>query len=102
MLEVVRGNGVVGTGYDGYFGPRTVGATLEQFYVWAMLVHRWDVATSARLDAGLTEAELDRIEQGADSFGENLRMEGICKPAVETPTNADRKIQQLARLVRRA
>lgn len=28
--------------YDGYFGPTTLGATLEQFYIWDMYVHRWD------------------------------------------------------------
>lgn len=102
VLELVRDDGVVTTGYDGYFGPSTVGATLAQFYVWDMLVHRWDVATSAGLDADLTDAELDRIDQGADSFGENLHMEGICKPAVDTPADAAREVRLLARLGRSA
>ena len=101
-LEVLRDDGVVSTGYDGYFGPTTIGAALEQFYVWDMIVHRWDVATSAGVDAGLTGAELDRMEQGADSFGEGLHMEGICKPGVEAPANADREVRLLARLGRRA
>lgn len=85
MPDVLRDDAVVETGYDGYFGPTTIGATLEQFYVWDMLVHRWDIATSAGLNAGLTDSELDRIEQGADNFGEGLHMEGICKPAGEPP-----------------
>ncbi len=103
VIEVLRDDGVVATGHDGYFGPTTVGATVEKFYVWDMLVHRWDVATSADLDAGLTDAELDRIEQGADSFGEGLHMEGICKPGVEAVADDDdRKVRLLARLGRRA
>jgi len=102
VSEVLRDDGVVAAGYDGYFGPTTVGATLEQFYVWDMLVHRWDVATAAGLDAGLTDAELDRIEQGADSFGEGLHMEGICKPGVDALADDDRKVRLLARLGRRA
>lgn len=102
VLDVLRDGAVVATGYDGYFGPTTIGATLEQFYVWDMLVHRWDIATSAGLNAGLTDAELDRIEQGADNFGEGLHMEGVCKAAVETPADADREVRLLARLGRRA
>lgn len=88
--------------FDGHFGPTTVGATLEQFYVWDMVVHRWDVARTAGLDAGLTDAELDRMESGADSFGPALYMEGVCAPAVEPPADADRATRVLARLGRRA
>ena len=101
VVDLLRDDRVVSAGYDGFFGPTTVGASLEQFYIWDMLVHRWDIATSAGLDAGLTDAELDRIEQGADSFGESLHMEGICKPAVQAATN-DRKDRVLARLGRRS
>jgi uncharacterized protein (TIGR03086 family) len=86
--------------YDGFFGPTTVGATLEQFYVWDMVVHRWDAARSVGADAGLTDAELDRVESGADSFGEALHMDGICGAAVEPPPGADRQARVLARLGR--
>ena len=102
VIEVLRDDSVVAAAYDGYFGPTTVGATMEQFYIWDMLVHRWDVATSAGLDAGFTDAELDRIEQAADTFGEGLHMEGICKPGVEALADDDRTVRLLARLGRRA
>jgi uncharacterized protein (TIGR03086 family) len=91
---------VAEAGYDGYFGPTTVGSTLEQFYVWDMLVHRWDVARSVGADAALTEAELDRVESGADSFGDALYMEGICRPGTEPPAGAARETRVLARLGR--
>jgi uncharacterized protein (TIGR03086 family) len=91
---------VAEAGYDGYFGPTTVGSTLEQFYVWDMLVHRWDVARSVGVDAALTEAELDRVESGADSFGDALYMEGICRPGTEPPAGAARETRVLARLGR--
>jgi uncharacterized protein (TIGR03086 family) len=87
--------------YDGHFGPTTIGATLEQFYIFDMVVHRWDIATATGLEAPLTDAELDRIERGADSFGDALYMEGICKPGVEPPAGADRQARVLARLGRR-
>ena len=86
--------------YDGFFGPTAVGATLEQVYVWDMVVHRWDVARSVGADPVLTDAELDRVEAGADSFGDALYMEGICRPGTEPPADADRATRVLARLGR--
>lgn len=93
---------VVATPYEGFFGPSTVGATFEQFYVWDMVVHRWDVARTAGLDGTLTEAELDRIERGIESFGPALYSDGICRDGVELPADADRATRLLARLGRRA
>lgn len=102
VLGALMDEALVARSYDGYFGPTTVGATLEQFYVWDMYVHRWDLAGAAGSDARLTDGELDRIEQGADSFGEALYMEGICRPAVQVPASADRATRVLARLGRTA
>ena len=93
---------VVTASYDGHFGPTTVGATFEQFYVWDMLVHRWDIARATGADAGLTDAELDAIQAGADGFGEALYMEGICRPGAAVPEDADRTARVLARLGRAA
>ena len=86
--------------FDGFFGPTTVGAAFEQFYVWDMVVHRWDVARAVGADAALTDAELDLVEAGADGFGPALHMEGICRPALEVPDSADRATRVLARLGR--
>lgn len=91
---------VVDAAYEGFFGPTTVGATLEQFYVWDMLVHRWDIARATGGAAGLTTDELQRVEAGADSFGSALHMDGICGPAVPVPEDADRQTRLLGRLGR--
>lgn len=88
--------------YDGHFGPTTTGKTFEQFYVWDMLVHRWDIATAAGLDARFTDEELDDIERGMGSFGEALYMDGICKPGKEPVPDSDRTARVLAKLGRRA
>ena len=100
VAAAVADDDVAEQAYDGFFGPTTVGATLEQFYVWDMVVHRWDVARSVGADPALTEAELDRVEAGADSFGDALYMEGICRPGTEPPADADRTTRVLARLGR--
>ena len=77
-----------------------MGETLEQFYVWDLVVHRWDLATATGQDAGLSDAELDRVESGASGWGDALYMEGICRPGTEPPADADRTTRVLARLGR--
>ncbi|WNV77386.1 TIGR03086 family metal-binding protein [Geodermatophilus sp. DSM 44513] len=88
--------------FDGFFGPTTVGTTLARFYVWDVLVHRWDVARAVGADDRLTDEELDRVASGADGFGPALHMDGICRPAVDPPADADRQTRVLARLGRTA
>jgi len=102
VLDVLADAAVAAIAYDGFFGPTTLGATLEQFYVWDMVVHRWDVAQAAGLAAGLTDAELDRLDRGADSFGDALYTEGICRSGVTAPSGAGRESTVLARLGRAA
>jgi uncharacterized protein (TIGR03086 family) len=88
--------------FECFFGPTTVGAALEQFYIWDMLVHRWDVARAIGADPDLTDLEVDRMQAGADSFGPALYMDGICRPALDVPADADRRTRVLARLGRAA
>lgn len=102
VASALADDGLVSTPFDGFFGPTSVGETLTRFYVWDMLVHRWDVARAAGMDAGLTDDELDRIEAGADGFGEALHMDGICGPEVQPAAVAGRAGRVLARLGRRA
>lgn len=102
VRAAISDDAVAAMEFDGHFGPTTVGATLEQFYVWDMVVHRWDIARAVGADAGLSDAELDRLESGADRFGAALYMDGICLAGVEAPTNAGREARLLARLGRSA
>lgn len=102
VLAALADDTVPATPYDGYFGPTTVGDTLGQFYVWDMLVHRWDIARSVSEETEFTDSEIEQIERGADSFGEGLYLEGVCKTGVQAPAGADRGVRALARLGRTA
>jgi uncharacterized protein (TIGR03086 family) len=102
VAEAIADGAVADRAYEGYYGPTTIGRTLVQFYVWDMLVHRWDVARAAGLETRFSDDELDRIQAGADSFGEALHMEGICRPALDPGADADRTTRVLARLGRLA
>ena len=99
-LMTIRRDEIVGTSYDGFFGPTTVGETLEQFYIWDMLVHRWDIARATGGDEAFSDAELDRIESGAETFGEALHSDGVCGPEVPVAADADRATRVLGRLGR--
>lgn len=88
--------------YDGFFGRTTLAATLSEFYGFDMLVHRWDVARAVGQDVDWDDAELDRIEQSLDGFGDALYSDGICQPAIAVPDDASRQVRLLGRLGRRA
>ncbi|UZN03091.1 TIGR03086 family metal-binding protein [Cellulomonas sp. S1-8] len=91
---------VGGLEYDGHFGRTTVGDSLLRFYGFDLVVHRWDIATAAGLDERFTDAELAFAEECAAGFGESLHAEGICRPGVEAPADADRQTRLLALLGR--
>jgi len=88
VVGVLDDEEVPARAYPGYFGPTTLGADLEQFFVWDMLAHRWDIAAATGSDARFTDSELDAIEAGADSFGPTLNSDGVCGPPVEVSPTA--------------
>lgn len=90
-----------GQEFDGLNGPTTVEATVRDFYLFDMLVHRWDVARGAGLPATLSDTELDLVERSADVFGENAYRYGVFREGVEPPPGAGRQARVLARLGRR-
>lgn len=100
--ELLADHALVGRVFDGFFGPTTVGDAFVQFYVWDMVVHRWDLACATGVEAAFTDAELDQVERGADGFGPVLHMDGICAPALDASTDDARATRVLARLGRRA
>lgn len=98
---------IANTSFDGHFGPTTIGATMDAFYGFDLVVHRWDIARAADLSpsfgpASFTTEELDRIEAGIAGFGDALYMEGICRPALTPAADADRATRVLAQLGRDA
>ncbi len=98
----VLDEGWMATTYDGWFGPTTVGDTLSTFYGFDLLVHGWDIASSSGEPYVWSEAEMDQIEAAIAGFGPALYTEGVCKPAVEVPSDAPRQVKLLGLLGRSA
>ncbi len=101
VAEMLEHPDVDGLTYEGFFGPTTLGQTVTRFYVFDMLVHRWDLARACGADTVFDAAEIAHIEASADSFADMLYVEGICRAGVEAPEDADRQTRLLARLGRR-
>ena len=102
VLGLLADPAVAEAAFDGHFGPTTVGETLARFYLFDMVVHRWDVAHATGGDERLTDAELDVLEGAIAGFGPALYSEGVCAAAVEPPPDADRQTRVLATLGRTA
>ncbi len=102
VRDLVDDDAFLAAEFDGFFGPTTVGETFSQFYVFDLVVHRWDIARSAGLDERFTPAELDLVERSIAAMGDNLYLAGICAPAVTVPPGADRQARALAALGRRS
>ena len=87
--------------YDSFSGPTTLTDTLLSFYCFDLIIHAWDIHQATGNDLNLTSAELDLLETCIRSWDEVLYQEGICKPPVEVPDDADRQTRILAMTGRR-
>lgn len=94
----VLGDGeVLGTEFDSFFGPSTVGATLAMFFCLDLVIHRWDLARATGTETTFSEAELAAAEACLNKLGDNIYAHGACDPAVEVPADATRTDRLIAR-----
>lgn len=100
VSRLLRDDSFAATEYAGYFGPTTVADTMQSFYGWDLVVHRWDIGSAAGRDVGLSVDELTLVEDQLPGFGEMLYSDGICKPALAVADGADRQTRVLAALGR--
>lgn len=88
--------------YDGHFGRTDLASTIGSFYSLDLIVHAWDIAHPAGIDDDIDDHDLDFVEAFIAQMGDNIRMDGVCGPAVEVPLEADRQTKVLAQLGRSA
>ena len=65
-------------------------------------MHRWDLGRALGQDVRWTEEEMERLEKAIAGFGDALYSEGVCRPAVDVPDDADRQTRLLGLMGRRA
>lgn len=84
--------------YDGHFGPTTFARTVDDFYSFDLVVHRWDIARATGL-AGherIAPDEIERLRASAAGFGAAMRMPGIFGPELPAAEGADEQDRFLA------
>lgn len=89
-----------GLEYDGYFGRTTLQETVDRFLGFDLLVHGWDLARATGQDETMPEDEVRRVYSDAQKLGDNLRMGGICGPAVSVSDDASEQDRLLGLLGR--
>lgn len=102
VAPLVADDALMGTTFDGFFGPTTIGEALLQFYGFDLLVHRWDIARSQGSDAQFSDAELSVIDAAVDGYGDAAYMPGVFGAPVAVADGASRHQRVLARTGRRA
>jgi len=100
VTQVLAGDGVAGTEYDGYFGRTTVGATMADFYGWDLVIHGSDIARATGQEWSVSDDEAAVLHATADNWGDALYSEGVCAGAVPVAEDASPTDRLLARLGR--
>ncbi|MFW5420714.1 TIGR03086 family protein [Nocardiopsis sp. CNT-189] len=90
-----------GKEYDGYFGRTSIEKTVDEFLGTDLVVHAWDIARATGQDEALPADEVHRLWIGSHEWGDAIRMEGICGPAVPVPDDASEQDRLLAFFGRR-
>jgi hypothetical protein len=63
-------------------------------------VHGWDLSRAAGLDERIDPAELDRLWESVEAFGDQIRSESAFGPPVNVPAGASEQDKLLAHLGR--
>lgn len=102
MQEILDDPARANLEYDGHFGRTDLASSIGSFYSLDLIVHAWDVAHPAGVESVIDGQDLDFVEAFIAQMGDNIRMEGVCGPAVEVPEDSDRQTKVLAQLGRDA
>lgn len=88
-------------GFDGFFGRSTFAEAVDRFVCFDLAVHGWDLARATGQDERIDPGEFPQLWESVELFGEAIRSEGTCGPAVDVPPDADEQTRLLAHLGRK-
>jgi uncharacterized protein (TIGR03086 family) len=88
--------------FDGFFGRTTIGAVLDDFYGFDLVVHGWDLGSASGRPTAFTDADMDALERALAGFGDHAYDDGVFRRPVDVPPDADRQTKLLALMGRRA
>lgn len=88
--------------YDGHFGRTNLGATVEGFLCFDLVVHGWDLAVATGTDTSIPDDDVEWASQIATNLGDSIRMDGVCGPEMPVSDDADKATRLMAYLGRAA
>ena len=88
------------TEYDAFGGRAKVGETFGSFMCVDLVVHRWDLASAAGLDATIPADDVAFARAFSERMGDMVRTSGAFGPEVAVPDDADEQTRLLAFLGR--
>jgi uncharacterized protein (TIGR03086 family) len=86
--------------FDGFTGRSTFEAATDRFLCFDLVIHGWDLARATGQDERIDAADVARVRQHAESFGDAMRSPQAFGPEVEAPEGADDQAKLLAFLGR--
>jgi uncharacterized protein (TIGR03086 family) len=86
--------------FQGFSGATTLGEAVDLFLCFDLDVHGWDLSRAAGLDDRIDPAELNRLWQSVEAFGDQIRSEGAFGPPVSVSPQASEQDKLLAHLGR--
>lgn len=82
---------------EGFFGPSTIGQTISDFYLFDLLIHRWDMTAFTDHETHFTPTELTWLTAKMDDYGDVMYTQGMFAPPVHVAGEANEQSRVLAR-----
>jgi uncharacterized protein (TIGR03086 family) len=100
MRDVLADPARAGTPFEGFVGPTTLERSIDQFVVFDLVVHAWDLARATGQDETMPPDDVRLAAGAVAGFGPALRGEGVCGPEVTVPDDASEQDRLLGLLGR--
>lgn len=88
--------------FEGFEGTTRLDDAVDRSLSFDLVIHGWDLARAAGLDARIPLADVVWATEQARSFGPTLQSSGLCAPPVHLRPGADAQTRLLALVGRQA
>lgn len=97
---------LAGQEYDGFMGPSTFEAGVDNFLSFDLIAHRWDLARATGRPEEISPPDVEAMQVLAESMNEQMseamRGPGAFGPELSAPEGADAQTRALAFIGRRS
>lgn len=91
-----------GEQFDASDGPMSFETAVDKLLNLDLVVHRWDIGAAVDIPVEIPPEDLAWASAAIEAMGEDIRIEGVCGPALDPPADASPQARFLANLGRKA